>query len=477
MKEPQRIVKNVSVSFIANILDRVIGFVIILLIARFLGDEGLGVYSFAFAFVELFSLFIDFGSDTLTHKEVARKHSAAKDMIGAIVSMRVVLGTLFIVVLPVIVFLVTRDDTAKVWIVLLAGLALLFDRLKYSFTAVFVAFEKVELMAVVDLSERVLALVLGVALMPFFGIVGLLTGFALSYLIALLIAFFITERRFVRFAWNFRIKEWLAIISRGWPYWFSILFAFIYFRLDTIMLSYFDSFEVVGWYNAAYSLVFALSFIPQAVVIGTFPVMSRYHQEGKSRKLLENLYRRSFRYLLIIALPVGIGATMLASRILDFIYGDQFANAAVALQILIWAEVFVFLNYMMGFLMNSTDNQKKFTFITGSCAVLNIVLNFILIPIYSYVGAAIATVVTYFINFLLLDFFNRRAGFSPGLLRALPRPILASAVLFGVVWLTTAWHLLIVIPLAGMAYFLVLLATREIGKPESDMALGFLKKK
>lgn len=100
--------------------------------------------------------------------------------------------------------------------------------------------------------------------------------------------------------------------------------------------------EVVGWYNAAYRLIMILLFIPSIINITIFPVMSRFYVSSKDS--LRFAYETYFRYMVMIGIPIGFGTTLLADRIILLIFGAEYENSIIALQILVWSSVFIFLS-------------------------------------------------------------------------------------------------------------------------------------
>jgi O-antigen/teichoic acid export membrane protein len=146
--------------------------------------------------------------------------------------------------------------------------------------------------------------------------------------------------------------------------------------------------------------------------------MSRYYIH--SEKHINFIFERSFKYLLAIAIPLGVGTTVLADRIILYIYGADFSQSTIALQILIWSEVLIFLNVVFGNLLNSINRQIIVTKQTMLAAALNIALNLVLIPRYSYVGASVATVSTELFAFFFLLYFVSKMGYR------LPKSMIAS---------------------------------------------------
>ena len=130
----------------------------------------------------------------------------------------------------------------------------------------------------------------------------------------------------------------------------------------------------------------------------------------------------------------------------------------------------------MGFFLNSINKQHLFTLSAGICALSNIILNFILIPKLSYIGAATATVITQFINFCLLYYFTRKHGYPLNLIKISYKPIIAGILMGVLIPYIKFLHAIYIIPIAAVAYFIALISIGGIGKEEIKLIKSFLPK-
>jgi O-antigen/teichoic acid export membrane protein len=168
--------------------------------------------------------------------------------------------------------------------------------------------------------------------------------------------------------------------------------------------------EAVGWYNAAYRLILILSFFSTAYFGAVFPIMSRFHTA--SRDFLKFTHERSFKYLLMLGVPIGVGTTLLANKIIILIFGWEYNPSIIVLQILVWSLVFQFVIGVFANLFQSVNRQMIVVWVLGGAAVLKVVLNIVLIPEHSYTGAGIATVASAFIASGLSFIWSSRIGYG-----------------------------------------------------------------
>jgi O-antigen/teichoic acid export membrane protein len=225
---------------------------------------------------------------------------------------------------------------------------------------------------------------------------------------------------------------------------------------------------VVGWYAASYRLIDALSFIPSVFMSVMYPVFSRYHVNSK--KSLELSFEKSYRFLIIIAIPIGIGTTLLAEEIINLVYGDEYIPSVIALQILIWASVLSFINYTPATFLNSTNNQRKLMIFTSYGALLNIILNFVLIPSLSYSGAGIATVITEFVvGILMISQIRKVQNISSLLSGIIKKSLIAGSIMGVFIIMFKSYSIFVLIIPASIIYFIVLFIVRGLEKEDLNL--------
>jgi len=457
MNTLQRIAKNTAALLLADVMARLLGLVFAVWAARYLGPDEFGVLTFAVAFCTLFSVLADLGMGQLTIREVARNKLLAARYVGTTLALKLVLAC---VVGGVIAFTVNALDYPRTTILIvyiITGHVLLSSFASIG-VSVFQAFEKMEYVLVGQvLSGIVKVAALYLVMRCGFGLFGVAISYTLSALSLLLFTGFTVARRFSKIRVHVDLTFMRRMIIQALPFGLSLISITIYYKIDSVMLSLFHDETTVGLYNAAYTLVLAPAFIPRALLGSLYPTMSRcFHY---SRKSLINAYERSFKYLLMLAAPLAMGTTILSSRLILAIYGPEYRAAIIILQILIWSEFFVFLNVVFGNLFASVDKQSVVLKQTAAAAMLNVILNAMVIPRYSYIGAAATTVATECFAFAFLFWQSHRHGFAlPKRLFVQfgPRVVLSTIAMSGVIFAFRNLSLAAIIPIAVVVYFVVL---------------------
>ena len=440
--------------------------------ARYLGAEGFGILSFALAFTGIFGVFSDLGLSTLTVREVARDKALASKYLGNIVVMKMILVIItFGLIALTINLLGYPEQTIKV--VYLVALSIIFGAFSGMFYSIFQAYEKMEYQSVGHILSSVLMLSGALfAISQGFSVVGFASIYFLVSAVVLGYSFFVCVWKFVLPRMEVDLGFWKPTIKEALPFGLSGIFITIYYWIDSVMLSLMKGNEVVGWYNAAYRLIVVLLFIPIIINTVVFPTMSRFHIS--SQNSLNLMSRKYFKFMLAIGIPMGVGTTLLADKGILLIFGAGYIQSIIALQILIWAMVFIFANAAFVRLFESINKQILVTKITGICMIENIVLNLLIIPRFSYIGASITTVITEFTIVTLVLIFAYKTGYGVQrreVLTNTSKAIIASLMMGIFIWYFKTLNLAILVLLAILLYFGMLYIIRGIDRDDISLLM------
>lgn len=409
MTTARRIAKNTTVLFLATIISYILGFFTTIYTARYLGAEGFGVISLALSLTGILAVFVDLGINILMVREVARNKLLLNRYFGNIIAIKSVLSILTFFLAFLIVSIVGYPSQVAN-VIYIITLSVIIGAFSATFIFAFQAFEKMEYQSLFTILNSVL-MILGVIIAINLGADVL--AFASIYLIVSLTLFvfnsIIYKSKYSSFKFEIDYNFMKKIVKEGLPFGIAGIFITIYYYIDSVMLSIMVNNETVGFYNAAYRLIFVFLAFYTVYSISVFPVMSNFYK--KSKESLKLAYERSLKYLLIISLPICVGITILANEIILLIFGVGYTLSILALQILVWTLVFMFLNGISSTMLSSIDKQLTVTKITGIGAIVNIILNIILIPKYSLFGAGFATVFTEFIMLPVFLLILKRIGY------------------------------------------------------------------
>lgn len=469
MNTVRRIAKNTLVLLVAQIVSMGLGFFYVMYTARYLGAEGFGVLSFALAFTGMFGVLTDIGLQTLATREISRDKSLAGKYLGNVAIMKTILVVITFCLIALSINLLAYPERMIIVVYFIAASVIIssFSQLYYS---IFQAFERMEYQSVGQILSSVLM---------FFGILFAINReysvieFAFIYFlvstIILIYNFVICTWKFVKPKIEIDLNFWKITLKEAIPFGLTNIFIVIYYYIDTVMISMMipNGNEVVGWYNAAYRLILVLLFIPTVYITAVFPMMSKFHSTSKDS--LKFIFEKSLKYMLIMGVPIVIGVTLLSDRIILLFFGSDYAPSIIALQILVWSFLFASLGAVFGYLLNSINKQMILTKIVGVGATLNIILNLILIPTYSYLGASIATDFTRLFVILVELIILSKIGFSIKsicLPNILAKIAVSSFMMGSVIILLGDMNIFYVIIISAISYFVGLFFLRIFDKED-----------
>ncbi|OGI24922.1 MAG: hypothetical protein A3J76_00200 [Candidatus Moranbacteria bacterium RBG_13_45_13] len=398
MSLPRRIAYNAIFTSAAKIGGTVLALVGIGLITRYLGKEGFGDYSTVLAFFAFFSAISDLGLYAISTREISRPGSDEKNILGNVFAIRLVVSFLILAVSPILVFFFPYSAGVKMGIVI-AALAYVFSS---GYSVLIGLFQKRLAMDRVAIGEFVGKIVqLAVIILAVKGNLGFLavvSSLFFNMLVSFAVIYF-WSKKYITFSLKFDFAAWKRFLKESYPVGISAVIVFAYFKLDTILLSILRTSADVGIYNAAYKVLENIAFFPAMFVGLVMPIMSRYIFDEWDK--FEKIADKTFKIFLILTVPLVIGAVFLAKNIIGLIGGAGFSDSVLVLKILSFAMAFIFFGNFFTSIIIAGNQQRKLIAILFFCAVFNISLNLILIPRFSYNGAAVTSSLTEFLVMVL----------------------------------------------------------------------------
>jgi O-antigen/teichoic acid export membrane protein len=275
--------------------------------------------------------------------------------------------------------------------------------------------------------------------------------------------FVITRPRF-SLDWVF----WGRMLREAYPLALANLFSVIYFKVDTIMLASMRGSDAVGLYNAAYRLLEFTLIVPAYYTGAIFPVVSASHLTNPQRFLL--IYRRSVKYMWVASLPLALGVSALAPKMIEVLYGKNYMASIPVLRVLMWTLLLIAVNAINAPYLIAMSRQKIVTFLTLAGMVFNIGLNFIAIPRYGILGAAWITLLSEVVTVaMFLAVLKKPLALNLRMFRHLIRPALAGVIMYGALFLATNWELGYQIILGGVVYCAMLWIGRAFDEVDGEL--------
>ncbi|MBA2474512.1 MAG: flippase [Actinobacteria bacterium] len=386
-----RAAKNTATLAVGEIVGKVASFVLFAVLARKLGDAGLGVYVLAFAYLGIATMPVQFGFGRHLLRKIAKDRTKVEQMFD-VMALQVCIAVPVTVASFAVLQLFGYDREARLTIyVLMAGF--LIDTVTQTMHAVFLAFERSELLATAVLSQRAAAAAMGlVALLLGFGIVAVAVTYTASMALGAVLTTVLFGRAIGLPGLTLNPRAWKRLVGDSLPFAVQDVFSVLLYRVDTVILALLATQAAVGHYGAAYRLLEATWFLPYAVV-GSFAAMYAY-LGNDTAPTIQAVFQRSVKLVCVIMAPVAVLFGTLADDLVRLLFGEELAAAADPLRLLAPIVLLTGVIVLCSSLIVSRRSPRPLIVIAAATTVANIGLNLLLIPRYEDMGAALAMLTT-----------------------------------------------------------------------------------
>ena len=380
----RRYFANTSWLFAEQLLRMVAGLLVGIWVARYLGPEQFGIFSYAIAFTSLFNSIAKLGLDGIVVRDLVKEAEKRDIYLGTAFWLKLLGALLMLGIVAIAMQLTSSDPLTNLYILIKMAQLFISSLLKLYF--IYTGAELIYFVLVTLLDQVTLAL-------------------------SLYIAYRFQELGSFYGHFNKAIAK--QLLKDSWPLIFSGLVIMIYMRIDQIMIKEMLGERDVGLFSAAVRLSEVWYFIPVIISTSLFP--SIVNAKKISDKLYDTRLRHLYTFMIWLAIMIALPMTFLSNWLVTLLYGEAYREAGQILMIHIWAGVFVFMGVASSKWFISEGLQRHLTINTVAGAIMNILLNIFLIPKYGIYGAAIATVMSqalasYFMNILFkrtrLNFFR-----------------------------------------------------------------------
>ncbi|MCF7906923.1 flippase [Patescibacteria group bacterium] len=472
--------QNTFYLLVAYTYQKVVALFYFIFLARYLGADSFGKYTFAISFTTLFAVLIDFGLFAVLTREVARRPEKTRSYFGNVLSFNII-GTLLVFLGTFLAINLLGYSHLTKQLVYLNLLVVFFDALALCIYHVFRGHLNLKFESLGIVIHKTVMLGVGLFLIYrqaslLWVVLPLIAGSFFYFLNALF--FFRKKLHF----WPWPRLDWpvlKSLLILAWPFFVTAIFAKIFATSDTIILSWFSADKFVGWYSAAQKLILAfLLLVAGSLSTALYPSFSYYFVRSRSR--LEKLFNQSLIYLMLLAVPLTGGLIVLARPIILFIYGADYLAAAPALIILACSLPLMFLDYVLSGFLNACEKQKSNTLIHGLGATLFLVLNFLLVPLFFHLGSSLAVLIS-FLFLLSLEIAKTRKIVALDyryLFRKIGLIFLATLLMVGVlILIKDLAPVFLVVPVGGLIYLGVSYLTGLISQQEIVFLFKMIKVK
>jgi O-antigen/teichoic acid export membrane protein len=460
------VARNLGAFAIAQLIVRLAGLGVVVVVARLLSSADFGRYSVALALSSLFTVFVESGMGGYLVREGTQSPHRASVALGHVITLQIVTGTLAVGACAIVAVSLNYDSATFVATIVLAvsAVAMIAQR---SFLAILMSLNRSRLyagfqsgQAIVTAVATVAAAVLGA------GPAGIAVGVLISSLLSFPVAFALLHRH-----WDQRIR----FVREGLWETLAVAAAYSAAKLGSALLTYIDAVMVqaikgnvaAARYGASYRLMMALRMAPLVYADGLAQPAARLARDD--RKGLEEVLNRAMRQLYVAGLAIGLGGFLLSDRVMSAVFGAPYGAAGTAAGLLLLTLPVSFACHPFVIVALAMGLEKNIARIFAMTVVVNVGTNLVLIPEYGPTGAAIAMLISTAVLYgqtarLLWGNGIRFSGFG-----RLLRISFAGAAMGLTVVLAGALPLPAVIVLGAAVYVVLIRLLRVLDRTDLDM--------
>ena len=438
---------NTLIQLIGKLLATLAGLVVVAFMTRSLGPTGFGHYTTIIVFLQTFAILIDFGLTMTAGRSLGEHKIPSHIFLSNLLSFRVITAAMTFALAPTVALFLPYPGIVKLGITA-TSLAFFLASLTQSFQAVFQASLKSGYLVAADLAGKLLLLVgtilvaqLNLGLMAFLAVYTVssaaIAGGTLFY-----------ARKLMPFKWELDLLVWKTIWLATWPIAITIGLNLIYLKTDTLILAATWPAHDVGLYGVAYKVLEVLLAVPAIIGGLVLPLAARYLALA-DKTSLKQLFNDSFDTLLAAGAAIIAGGIIVGTPIIILLAGGDFAVAGQLLMPLSLATALIFIGNVTGYFIFALGKQRQIIPLYIMVAITALILYFILIPRYSYWGAAWGTVTVEALMAVVSLILLKRWGLVPSVARW-PKILLATAIL--IIGLLLPLPLILKILVAGLMY-------------------------
>ena len=390
--------KNISWLFFERILRITVGLFVSVWVAKYLGPKQFGFFSYTLSFVALFGFMVTISHTSIVVRELVKNPNHNDEIVSTAFWLRIMGAMLGVLItLAISINFTSNDRFVNILILIIAS-----SNIFHSFNVVddyfqskvmnkFVVITNVISLFLSSVIKIILILndapLIAFVWVVFFDNFILASGFIYFY-IKLNSKFKIKNLKF-------KSKTAILLLKDSWPLMISSAAILIHIKVDQVIIKEILGLEAVGQYAAAARVSEAWYFIPSVLTASFFPAI--INAKKNNEDLYNSRLQKLYDIMVWVAIAIAIPMIFLSDWLIEILYGYQYSEAGNVLMIHIWAGVFVSLGLASnGWLI--CENLQKFLLVnTFIATITNIGLNYILIPKFGIVGAAWATIISYFL--------------------------------------------------------------------------------
>ena len=456
----QTIVKNSFWFGFGTAVTKLARAVIIIYVAKLLGAEQYGIFTYALSIVGIFMIFADMGLTNILTRELSKEGNEKLSFLSTAFFVKIGF-LLFAIILGVLLGPVISKFKEAEHLIVLISIFVASESMRTFLYSITRAQNKMQAEAGLGITAEIISVIIILVLFlknP--SIDSLALAFIIGNVIGLIITFVFLRKNLVSVFRYFDKNLVKKIIVSSLPFAIMGVFGIFMTNIDSVMIGFWNEPRILGLYAAAQKPIGLLYAIPSLLSVSLFPIISKLVSDAK--KNIVAVVQKSYRVSILIAMPIIFWGIILAGPIITSTFGDEYIGAMLTFQILLCTLVFAFPASIFADVLLAEDKQKVFVTSSALGGLTNVILNFILIPKYGNAGYAVATLSAQYVMSAVL-YIKVKKTYPVKLWKGTGKILISSILVSPLIYLMTVWStpLIIILPVSGIVYITLLYFMKE----------------
>ncbi len=397
-----REIRNAGWIIGGRVLNKILAFIVGIMTANYLGPSNFGLISYATSYTTFFTSLCSLGINSIIIQDFITNPDEQGKAIGTSLLMRAVSSTLSIITIIGIVFVIDKGEKVTLIVTALCSLGLffqIFDTLNCWFQS---RLESKYPAIVAIISYAVISSFKIVLLIQRKNIFWFAAAGSAEYLItALFLIAVYAKKKGPKLSTS--LNKGINLLKKSNSFIFAGLMVSIYASVDKLMLKHLMNEKAVGNYAIAISLSTTWAFVLSAIIDSLSPgIMKIYHED---RERYEKKNRQLYAVVFYVSCAVSLAICFLASPIIHILYKHAYDGAIGPLRIVVWYTAFSYLGVARNIWIVCENKQKYLTGLYALAALVNVVMNALMIPRWGGTGAAMASLITQISTTMIIPLF------------------------------------------------------------------------
>lgn len=385
-----------------------ISFIVSIYAARLLGPEQIGIIDYSNNYITMLIVIASLGIDSIVIKDLVNKKDKTGDILGSAFLIKFIASSISLILFDLFIYLVARGNTILILIAFIQSFLLIF-KLYSVFDLYYQSIlESRKIVQVRCITTTLFSIIKMLILFYSPNLIIYVCFTVLEHLACLVLVYIAFKKTNIKLSVSFNTSK--SLLQRGYHFILSDLLVMIYTRMDKIMLGAIKGTAQLGVYSVAALLSDLWTLLPNALISSARPKILEY--KNIDQKLYEKSLKKLYAAIFYIGLIISLIVYFLSNQIITLLYGKEYIEASIPMIILSFSSIFAILGSARSIWLVSEDLQQYTKYYILMGAVLNLILNLILIVPFGMKGIAFSTLVSQIVVAIIGPAFIKKTRYS-----------------------------------------------------------------